>query len=499
MNSSHGEKPTNVKNIQVDSFPAVGPYGAETSFPVIGSTPAPDPRQPAAVSWTAARPGPVLLPTAASQVKKRSIDPLRLARSFRRRALPATLLGTLLGTIAGVVTWFVVPPARYTATARLHVASVAPMFLYKPREAAPDYATFRQTQLALLKSQQVIDTALSQDEVKSLHAVRTKSDPTEWLQEQLSIGFSNGSEVLEIAMSGDDPKTVATLVNAVTAAYLQEVVNVDHEDRLKRLEGLKEIWKTYETNLRQKREQLRKIAQAVGSDDKTALTLQKQYEIDRQDLLRRNLIEVHAELLKRKAELQFADDRDQRSQENVKARVPVAVIEEELQKDPIITEHEETIGLLKQEVMKNSRAMRKPGTDPSIEAIWSKIRTEEIALKQRRKKLRALLEAQLRDGPVRGETGSLRSLGDQVAMLEQLESQYKGDSRASKRKPGNLTTRASTSGSSKPRSNWTRRLPGKLGTKFATWNWSSTKRDRESRPSKRPRCPTRRTITSNSR
>ena len=301
------------------------------------------------------------------------------------------------------------------------------MFMYKTREAAPEYATFRQTQLALLKSQQVIDTALSQDEVRSLHAVRTKADPTEWLQEQLTIGFSIGSEVLEIAMSGDDPKTVATLVNAVTAAYLQEVVNVDHEDRLKRLEGLKEIWKKFETNLRQKQEQLRMIAQAVGSDDKKALTLQKQYEIERQDLLRRNLIEVHAELLKRKAELQFADDRDRRSQENAQARVPVAVIEEELQKDPIITEHEERIGLLKQEVMKNSRAVRKPGTDPSLEATWSKIRTEELALKQRRKKLRALLEAQLRDGPVRGETGSLRSLGDQVAMLEQLESQYKGE------------------------------------------------------------------------
>ena len=177
MNSSHGEKPTNVKNIQADCFPAAGPDGAETSFTVIGSTPIPDPRQPAAVSRTAARPGPVLVPSAASQVKKRSIDPLRLARSFRRRGLSATLLGTLLGTLAGVVTWFVVPPARYTATARLYVASVAPMFMYKTREAAPEYATFRQTQLALLKSQQVIDTALSQDEVKSLHAVRTKADP----------------------------------------------------------------------------------------------------------------------------------------------------------------------------------------------------------------------------------------------------------------------------------------------------------------------------------
>jgi len=85
------------------------------------------------------------------------------------------------------------------------------MVMYKTRQPAPEYATFRQTQLALLKSQQVIDTALSQPAAKALQVVRIKADPAEWLQEQLSVTFSNGSEVLEIAMSGDDPKALSVL------------------------------------------------------------------------------------------------------------------------------------------------------------------------------------------------------------------------------------------------------------------------------------------------
>ena len=63
---------------------------------------------------------------------------------------------------------------------------------------------------------------------QNLKGVMTKEDPGEWLREQLSVSFASGSEVLEIALSGDDPKTVAALVNAVTGAYLDEVVNVDH-------------------------------------------------------------------------------------------------------------------------------------------------------------------------------------------------------------------------------------------------------------------------------
>jgi capsular exopolysaccharide synthesis family protein len=379
------------------------------------------------MAWAGARPGTALVPPASTSAPKPRIEPLALARAFRRRWLPATLLGIVLGTIAGAVTWKVVPAAKYTATARLHVASVAPMVMYKTREPAPEYATFRQTQLALLKSQQVIDTALSQPEAQALQVVRSKADPAEWLQEQLSVTFSNNSEVLEIAMSGDDPKALAVLVNAVTEAYLQEVVNVDHANHRKRLDGLKGAWKKYDDDLHQKQERLRKIAEAVGINDKAALTLQQQYDVDRQDLIRRRLIEVRDELLKHRAELDLAADKNRKGREASNREVADAAVEEELAYDPIIARHVERIRSLKAEVMRNSRTMRNPAMDPAAISVRAEIRAEELALNERRRKLRPQVEAKLRGEMKPGGTNDFESLRDQVSMLERLEAQYKAE------------------------------------------------------------------------
>jgi len=356
---------------------------------------------------------------------KRGIDYQHLARAFFRRWIPASILGLIVGLIVSAITWTVVPASKYTATARLHVASVPPTFMYKTREASTDYAMFRQTQLALLRSQQVLDSALGSPEVAELKALSTMADPSDWLREQLSISFASGSEVLEISLSGDDPKMVAVLVNAVMAAYMDEVVNADHIERNRRLEKLKEIWKNYDSDLKQKREKLREIAAAIGSDDKKALTLQKQYEIDRQDLVRRNLIEVHGELLKRRAELEFANDQGGRPGPQPAPGPDDSELEIELQNDPVVARHRENIRHYREELLNQSRTVRKPGLDPSISAIRNKIKAEELALSNRLKQLRPQVAAEFRRGiggkPVPDKAGALR---DQIGMLEKLEGQY---------------------------------------------------------------------------
>jgi len=382
--------------------------------------------------WHSAGPGSRIVSLPRTPSARQRIDYRRLALAFFRRWILASIVGSLVGIVTGVITWAVVPAAKYTATARLQVAAVPPMFMYKTRETTTDYAMFRQTQLALLKSQQVIDAALRSSDVAELKGVETKDDPGEWLREQLSVSFASGSEVLEIALSGDDPKTVAALVNAITGAYLDEVVNVDHLDRQRRFEGLKEIWKKYESDLRQKREQLRKIAEAIGSDDKKALTLQKQYEVDRQDLVRRNLIEVHGELLKRRAELEFAGDKNAKEPGGSSRKASEAEIEAELLKDPLIATHTENIRQYKEELTQQSRTIRNPGLDPSISLIRNKIRAEELAMSQRRKKMRPFVASQVLEVPNQEGTGKTEALRDQVAMLEKLESQYEHELRSIK-------------------------------------------------------------------
>jgi capsular exopolysaccharide synthesis family protein len=245
---------------------------------------------------------------------------------------------------------------------------------------------------------------------------------------------------LEIALSGDDPIMVAALVNAVTTAYLDEVVNVDHVERQRRFEGLKEIWKKYESDLRRKREQLRAIAEAIGSDDKKALTLQKQYEIDRQDLVRRNLIEVHGELLKRRAELEFAGERNERVLNGPGRQATEEAIEAELLNDPAIAQHLENIRRYKEEIMQQSRIVRNPGSDPGTSSIRMKIREEEIALSKRRKTIRPFIASQLLNVNVadKGTARNIEALRDQVAMLERLESQYQHELQSIKEETRNF-------------------------------------------------------------
>src|SRR4051812_37016025 len=207
------EKAGIVDNFQIDCFLPPGPDEAEGSLILDLALPVAEQARISASTPARSRPGTTPASAGTSTARGMAIEPLGLVRALRRRLFRATVFGLLVGALASLATWAIVPPAKYTATARLHVASAPPLFMYKTREATPDFPTFRQNQLALLKSQQVIDTALAKEDVKSLRSLQAKPDPAEWVQEQLTIAFSTGSEILEISMSGDDPATVATIVN----------------------------------------------------------------------------------------------------------------------------------------------------------------------------------------------------------------------------------------------------------------------------------------------
>ncbi len=93
-----------------------------------------------------------------------------------------------------------VPPAKYSARAMLHVNSTQPRILLKVNENATDYASYQRTQLALLKSRLVPSTALNDPKVAKLEMLSEKVDPIEWLEKELQVDFASGSEILRISI-----------------------------------------------------------------------------------------------------------------------------------------------------------------------------------------------------------------------------------------------------------------------------------------------------------
>ena len=172
------------------------------------------------------------------------------------------------------------------------------MVLFHTSEAQSDFQSFRQTQIALLKSRLVLNAALRQPKVAELPVVRREADPVAWLEKELKTAGAASPEILSVTMQGVNGPDLKVIVDAVVAAYLQEIVNKEHIKRQARLDQLKEIAAKYDENLRRKRRTLRELAESVGSGDKQQLAMKQLYSQEQYHLTQRELLQVRSDLRK---------------------------------------------------------------------------------------------------------------------------------------------------------------------------------------------------------
>jgi polysaccharide biosynthesis transport protein len=221
-------------------------------------------------------------------------DAIRLLRAFQRRWRIAIGLGVLGAALAGGAAWCVVPTAKYTAEAVLLVEPEQPKLIAATKEYRSDPDTDRRTQLTLIKSPIVLGKALGEPEVAGLGIVRKQRDPSEWLEHEFKAEFAG--KILRLALTGDNATEVATLVKAVTGAYLSEVANKEKSHRLERNEILKRYYDQLQERLEGKRARLRGLATEVGSNDKQTLSLQQRLAVTRQGMAEQELLRTQSAL-----------------------------------------------------------------------------------------------------------------------------------------------------------------------------------------------------------
>src|SRR5207248_10266236 len=121
------------------------------------------------------------------------------------------------------------------------------------------------TQIAIIKSRLVMQAAVDQPQVKFLPVVRQQRDPVEWLDRELKVDYKLAPEVLSIAMSGTEPQQLAVVVNAVRDAYLTQVVNKERNEKSNILNRLQQFLTEKQRLMTDRRNELRKLAESVGS------------------------------------------------------------------------------------------------------------------------------------------------------------------------------------------------------------------------------------------
>jgi capsular exopolysaccharide synthesis family protein len=214
----------------------------------------------------------------------KGLNPMAYVHSLRRHWLLALTLGVICGAVLGYIGWKL-RPEEYTAVAQLRIHAANPQILFSTADARADsgpgaFEIYRDTQQLIIKSRFVLTAALRNDAVKGLPSIEREEErhnTLAWLTENLNVVFPvKNAEIMQISMTSRNPRESATIVNAVVQAYLDEVVTGEQQRRKGRYTQLQTVYAEKENEVRVKRNELKSLAEQLGTTETETLTLQQQ-------------------------------------------------------------------------------------------------------------------------------------------------------------------------------------------------------------------------------
>ena len=225
------------------------------------------------------------------------MTPQGLLLAWKRRWKQAVLIGIPVTALVAGLAWALFP-AYYTSFALLKVASTEPRLVFKKAESEQNFDTFRQTQIAMIRSRFVLNAALRRPGISELQTIQKLAHPLEWLETNIVVDTYNSPEILKISLSDSDAEDITKLANAVKDAYLDEVVLADRKERITRLSELERIHGETEEKVRQKEQRVEALARELGTGDSQALSIKHQMALEQISLLRREHARVRFELMR---------------------------------------------------------------------------------------------------------------------------------------------------------------------------------------------------------
>src|SRR5262249_32953126 len=151
----------------------------------------------------------------------------------------------------------------------------------------------------------------------------------EWLENEIKAEFSG--KILRVSLTGDNPSEVATVVKAVTAAYLREVADKEKAQRVERNQTLKVHYENLQKELETKRRKMRELAIELGSKDKQTLSLQQRLAMTQQSAAEQELLRVQSDLRQAMGNLKRMEAKAGREAPVDPAATPVDPAEDEVE------------------------------------------------------------------------------------------------------------------------------------------------------------------------
>ena len=332
------------------------------------------------------------------------LDYRRVWHAFRRRWLPATALALTLASLAGVLTWLFLPRG-YEAVAWLRVRDKSGMFGVGGGRDNAEYEAYRKTQVQLIKSPFVLTSALRRPGMSSLSLLSDEDDPVGYLVRNIQVSAPMESEVVQVRMRGENAKEVTQIVNAVTQAYLTDVINKEKSDRLQRRDTLERKYKENMAEVRANYDTYNNLAKSLGTADSAEVATQRSLLLDHLQTLRAQLNQSQRDLALIDAELAIMDAKD-RGEISLEQSLPEETIDAMLLRDPEFAELRERLSGIEESMAYQAERSARGDNDPAVKRLEAMRDSMVKRLEDRKEDLRPQIVAQLSMDSTNRRTGA---------------------------------------------------------------------------------------------
>jgi len=294
------------------------------------------------------------------------LDYKRVWHAFRRRWLPAVVLGLLLATAAAVPTWLFLPRG-YEAVAWLRIRDKAGMLSTGGRDSA-EYESYRKTQVQLIKSPFVLTSALRRPGIAELGTIREEVDPVGWLSRYIQVTAPMESEVLQVRLRGENAADVTKIVNAVTSAYLEDIVNKERAERLGRRDALEKKYKENMSELRTRHETFNTLARTLGTRDSAQVITQRGLLLDHLGTLRMQMTQAQRDIAVIDAELAVVEAKA-KGDLSANDSVPEELVDAAVIRDPQVTELTGRLAALDESIAYQQQRSARGANEPAVKRM----------------------------------------------------------------------------------------------------------------------------------
>ena len=332
-------------------------------------------------------------PAAGSDPLAGGLDYRRVWHAFRRRWIPATVVALTLASIAGALT-FLFLPQGYEAVAWLRVRDKSGMFGAGMGRDNAEYEAYRKTQVQLIKSPLVLMAALRRPGINGLGMFQGEEDEVGYLVRNVQVSAPMESEVLQVRLRGESPQEITAIVNAVTNAYLTDVVNKEKAERLSRRDALEKKYKENMAEIRSRLDTYHDLARTLGAADSTEVATQRALLLDHLGTLRVQQTQLQRDIDMLDGELAVMDATE-RGEITLEQSLPEEMVDAMVSRDPQFAELRDRLAGIEEAIVYQAQRSARGSKDPAVKKLESMRDSMLERMEERREELKPQIVTQL--------------------------------------------------------------------------------------------------------